>query len=63
MLMKSQLNFENIEFKVKSETTASGVCMEVISFSKPLWLSESKFGVITRNTENEELPQFERYFI
>jgi hypothetical protein len=56
---KSQINFENIMYEIKNEMTPSGRTMEVVSFSTPLWLSESRFGLVTREIENVELPQFD----
>jgi hypothetical protein len=55
---KSELSIENIEVQVNNEMTPSKEIMEVITFSKPIWVSENKFGLITRDIKNETLPQF-----
>lgn len=56
---KSPLNLNSISVDVKKELTPSGKCMDVILFSSPLWLSENKFGLITKEITDEALPQLD----
>ncbi|MFD2085399.1 DUF5071 domain-containing protein [Brevibacillus brevis] len=55
---KSNLEMNELFYTVKLENTPSGEEMKVITFSKPIWCNEQKFGLLTDNIENEKLPSY-----
>jgi len=55
----SSMNYRNLQYDIKLEETPSGLKMETITFSEPVWAYECKFGLETRKIENINVPKGE----
>ncbi|NOU78012.1 hypothetical protein GC101_03865 [Paenibacillus sp. LMG 31459] len=53
----SDLNLEDIEFSVAYELTPSGKTMQVIDFSKPIFLNNTKFGLLEKQVQDDHFIQ------
>ncbi|WP_146160526.1 hypothetical protein [Desmospora activa] len=49
----------NLSFRIAGETVPSSESMDVLTFSKPLWCNESRFGLLKKEVSRKELPQFD----
>lgn len=54
---KSDINFTNLEYEIKAEETPSGIEMEVLTFSKPIWCYECRFGIETKELCEIKIPK------
>lgn len=54
---KSDINFTNLEYEIKAEETPSGIKMEVLTFSKPIWCYECRFGIKTKELCEIKIPK------
>lgn len=56
---KSNMKLEKLKYEIKEEETPSGITMEVLTFLKPIWLTERKFGIESRLSNKLSIPKVE----
>lgn len=57
----SKFNFDRLPYIIAEETTPDGVNRPVVAFAQPVWLEETRWGLLRRDVTELTVPEAKRF--